>query len=494
MVSALPTELFTAAQVRELDRLAIEELGVASLALMERAGAAALDVLRDRYPEAKKPAVLCGGGNNAGDGYVLARLARQAGLDVRVVALAPPQQLSGDAATCAQQYLQSGAVEDTLTLDGADLIIDALLGSGLNRRVEGRYADAVELANRAAAPVLALDVPSGLNADTGAVMGTAVKADATIVFIGLKQGLFTGQGPEFCGEVLFSDLGAPVAIYAKVPPSARLFTRAEIMSELSPRPRHAHKGHYGHVLVIGGDYGCQGAALLAGCAAARSGAGLVTVATRPEHARTIPLFQPELMTAAVRTAQDLEPLLNRASAVAIGPGLGQSEWASALFARVLQSRLPLVVDADALSLLAFEPQQRENWVLTPHPGEAARLLGISSAEVQADRFAALAVLRERFGGVVALKGAGSLSAGASGPIWLNRTGNPGMASGGMGDVLSGLIAGLIAQGLAPDQATAAGVYLHGLAADHCARNGERGMLAGDLLPVIRTLVNPEQCA
>ena len=322
-------------------------------------------------------------------------------------------------------------------------------------------------------------------------MGSAVRADATVTFIGLKRGMFTAEGPEFCGEILFSDLATPAGMHAEVGAEARLTGHDEVMRSLPARARDAHKGSYGHVLVIGGDYGYQGAAILAGSAAARTGAGLVTVATRPEHARTIPLFRPELMTAAVTGAQDLDALLNRVSVVALGPGLGQSDWAIPLFARALQGSLPLVLDADALNLLAFEPQRRENWVLTPHPGEAARLLGMTAGEVQADRFAAVTALRDRFGGTAALKGAGSLVAGAAGPIRLNNTGNPGMAGGGMGDVLTGIVAGLIAQGVEPHAAAVSGVYLHGHAADRCAREGERGMLAGDLLPALRALVNPD---
>ena len=297
--------------------------------------------------------------------------------------------------------------------------------------------------------MLSLDIPSGLDADTGVRLGRAVRADATITFIGLKRGMFTAEGPEFCGEILFSDLGTPAGMHAAIDAGARLIRHEEVMLNLRARPRDAHKGRYGHVLVIGGDYGYQGAAILAGCAAARTGAGLVTVATRPEHARTIPLFRPELMTVAVNAPRDLDALLDRASVVAIGPGLGQSDWAISLFSGVLQTRLPLVVDADALNLLAHEHQYRENWVLTPHPGEAARMLGVTTGEIQSDRFAAVTSLRAEFGGTAVLKGAGSLVAGAAGPILLNRTGNPGMAGGGMGDVLTGVIAGLVAQGMEP---------------------------------------------
>ena len=493
-VSALPVELYTAGQVRELDRIAIEERGIPSIILMERAGVSALEVITRRYTDAKNLVVVCGGGNNAGDGYVLARMAKQAGLDVRVIALVEPARLKGDAAASAQKYLHTGPIEDTLSVDGADLIVDALLGSGLNRQVEGIFAEAVKLLNGSAVPVLALDIPSGLNADAGLCMGTAVRADTTLTFIGLKRGLFTAQGPEFCGEILFSDLGMPADIHASVSAAARLIEPAGVLQNLPARPRHAHKGRYGHVLVIGADYGYLGAAILAGSAAARTGAGLVTVATRVEHARNIPLFRPELMTAALTSARDLDTVLNRVSVVAIGPGLGQSDWAMSLFAKVLQTRLPLVVDADALNLLALEHQRRENWVLTPHPGEAARLLGMATEDIQADRFTAVTSLRDKFGGVVVLKGAGSLVMGAAGPIYLNRTGNPGMAGAGMGDVLTGIIAGLMAQGMAPGMAGKSGVYLHGHAADLCAGEGERGMLAGDLLPAIRSAVNPDRCA
>ncbi len=493
-MSALPAKLYTAGQVRELDRIAIEERGIPSITLMERAGGSALEVLTRRYPGATNLVVICGGGNNAGDGYVLARLAQQAGLNVRVVALVEPGQLRGDAAASAQKYLHTGTVQDTLSIDGADLIVDALLGSGLNRQVGGVFADAIGLINGSAVPVLALDIPSGLNADTGVCMGTAVRADATLTFIGLKRGLFTAQGPDFCGEILFSDLGTPADIHASVSAAARLIKPAGVLQNLLARPRHAHKGRYGHVLVIGGDYGYLGAAILAGSAAARTGAGLVTVATRVEHARNIPLFRPELMTAAVTSTRDLDTVLNRVSVVAIGPGLGQSDWAMSLFAKVLQTRLPLVVDADALNLLALEHQRRENWVLTPHPGEAGRLLDVATEDIQADRFAAVTSLRDKFDGVAVLKGAGSLVVDATGPIYLNRTGNPGMAGGGMGDVLTGVIAGLMAQGMVPGLAALSGVYLHGHAADLCAGEGERGMLAGDLLPVIRSVVNPDQCA
>ena len=494
VAGALPADLYTAAQVRELDRVAIEDQGIPSITLMERAGAGAYDVLTTRYPAAKNLIVVCGGGNNAGDGYVTARLAKENGLNVKVISLVAPDKLRGDAGICAKKFLDVDVIGETVSptvFAGADLIVDALLGTGLARDVSGRFAGVIGLINVAAAPVLAIDIPSGLNADTGNCMGMAVKADATLTFIGLKRGLFTGAGPEFCGEILFSDLGTPANVHAKVSAGARLIEPAIAAKNLPARPRHAHKGHYGHALVIGGDYGYLGAVVLAGSAAARVGSGLVTVATRAEHANHLSLFRPELMTVAAASSRDLNVALDRASVVAIGPGLGQSDWAMELFARVLQTRHPLVVDADALNLLAADPQRRQNWVLTPHPGEAARLLGVTTKELQVDRFESITSIQDKFGGVIVLKGAGSLVMDAKGLIHLNKSGNPGMAGGGMGDVLTGVIAGLIAQGMEPDKAAATAVYLHGHAADVCAAgDGERGMLAGDLLPVIRSLVNP----
>ncbi len=491
-----PTRLYTAAEVRELDRAAAKELKVPSLTLMERAGAAALQVLRVRYSGARRLAVFCGGGNNAGDGYVLARLARKKGMKVTVIALADPASLAGDAAVAARRHLRTGSVETAVSpaaLAGADVIVDALLGSGLDRDVTGAYAQAVELMNESPVPVLAVDIPSGLNADTGARMGAAVKADATVTFIGMKRGLFTADGPEYCGEVLFDDLGAPAAAYARSAVAAQLLDPREAAQQLPPRPRQSHKGRHGHVLVVGGDHGFLGAAVLAGSAAVRTGAGLVTVVTRPQHAACLALHRPELMTAAATFFGDLASLLARASVVAVGPGLGQSDWAVELFAGLLESRLPLVADADALNLLAREPQRRDNWVLTPHPGEAARLLGTSSEEVQSDRFAAAAALQDKYGGVIVLKGAGSLVLDADGITHVNCSGNPGMGSGGMGDVLTGVIAGLLAQGLEPGAAARVGTHLHGRAADLCAAAGERGLSASDLLPVLRSLVNPSPC-
>ncbi len=490
----LPHALYRAEQVRALDRAVIEDHGIPGLTLMERAGAAAFHLLREHWPEAGDITVLCGIGNNGGDGYVLARKAQLAGMAVRVLQLGDPARLHGDALASAEKYRAAGG--KVHPFDGlprtTGLIVDGVFGTGLEREVTGLWRRALEQVNRHPAPVLALDIPSGLHSDTGQILGAAVTAAATISFIGLKQGMFTGEGPAVCGKIHFDALAVPAVVYSTELLSARRLDWAQQAGQLSPRRRTAHKGDFGHVLVVGGSPGYSGAARLAGEAAARSGAGLVSIATHPDHAALLNAGRPELMCHAIHTANQLSPLLQRASVVAVGPGLGQERWGRDLLARVLESPLPLVVDADALNLLAAEPLQRDDWVLTPHPGEAARLLGCSSREIQADRFQAVERLQQRFGGVALLKGAGSLIRDPSNrPTAVCGEGNPGMASGGMGDLLTGIIAALIAQGFTPADAACIGACLHGAAACRSAQQGERGMLASDLLPWIRTLLNPE---
>ena len=491
----LPVELYRAAQVRELDRIAIEERGIPGYALMSRAGEAAFGLLRQRWPNARRIAVICGGGNNAGDGYVVARLARQAGLEVRVLTLASPDQLRGYALTAWRDAEDAGVPMMPFTAAGladAELLVDAILGTGLERDVSGVWREAIEAMNAHPTDRFALDIPSGLHADTGAILGAAVRAAATITFIGLKQGLFTGQGPACCGEVHFADLDVPPDIYRAIHPACWRYAGKDLPALLPRRSRSAHKGHFGHVLVIGGELGMAGAARMAGEAAARCGAGLVSVATRAAHAGLQAAARPELMFHGIETPDELEPLANRATIIAIGPGLGRGDWGRAMLHAVLAADKPLVLDADALNLLAIEPVFRDRWILTPHSGEAARLLKMTPAQVEADRFAAVEELALRFGGVAVLKGAGSLIASqADGLVALCAAGNPGMASGGMGDVLTGIIAALLAQGLPLFAAAKAGAYLHGRAGDLAAgAGGERGLLATDLSPFLRQLVNP----
>ncbi len=493
-MSNLPHNLYRAAQVRALDRIAIDQYSIPGIELMTRAGTAAFAVLRHRWPQARRVAVMCGGGNNGGDGFVVARLAHAAGLKVTVSLLAEARSLKGDALQAYEAMLAAGIAPQafaTNVLSDVDLIVDAMLGTGLDREVEAVWRDAIVAINACSLPVLALDIPSGLNGDTGAVMGAAICAAATISFIGVKQGMLTAEGAEQCGEILFDDLQLPAAVYENIEPSAQRIDHQSLAALLSRRSRSTHKGDCGHVLLIGGAPGMSGAVRMAGEAALRSGAGRVSLATSPEHAAVINLTRPELMVHAVENAAALSELINRADVIAIGPGLGTAQWGMAMLDTVLRCDTPLVVDADALNLLAIEPSMRDDWVLTPHPGEASRLLNIATAEVQADRFFAADALQRRYGGVAVLKGSGSMVVDQAGALALCDAGNPGMASGGMGDVLTGVIAALIAQGLSLADAARLGVCLHAAAADRAVGQGqgERGLLASDLMPHLRKLVN-----
>ncbi len=497
----LPNELYTAAQVREMDRLTIEEFGVPGYDLMCRAGEAAFRAASNRWPSLRRAAVVCGVGNNGGDGFVFARLARKAGFEVRVAVVGDKDRLHGAAATAAGEMEAMGVTAQRFEpeiLAGADLIVDALFGTGLDREVVGDWRDAIDAVNQSGAKVLAMDIPSGLHADTGRGLGAVVRADATISFIGLKRGLYTGVGPDYCGTVVYDDLGVPPQVFARLPAAARRLADTKNSRLLVPRPRASHKGNNGRVLVVGGDNGMGGAVRMAAEAAARVGAGLVTVATRERHIAAINTACPELICYGVEDAHYLDPLLKKVDAVAIGPGLGTGGWGRDMLERVFFVGLPLVVDADALNLLAGAPQRRGNWILTPHPGEASRLLNWSTADIQNDRFAAVTELQRRFGGSVVLKGAGTLVADDSGVVCLCDAGNPGMASGGMGDILTGVLAGLTAQatkaGINLAEVAQVGVCVHAEAGDMAARDGERGTLATDLLPHLRHLVNPQSGA
>jgi len=477
--------LFTTAQVRALDQAAIGD-GIAGIELMERAALAALAALQRRWPQARTLCVLCGPGNNGGDGFLLAALARAAGLQASVIAL--PGQPSGDAALARERFVGEGGEMSSVTetLPDADVYVDALFGSGLNRAPAGDAARLITAVNAQSRPVLALDVPSGLDSDLGVAFEPCLRATATVCFVGWKRGLFTANGPDQCGERSLATLDVPSHVHAHAEADAMLLTP----QTLPPRPRDSHKGRYGHVLAIGGDLGAGGAVRMCGEAAARVGAGLVSIATREANVGPVLGGRPELMPHGVHVPRNLEALLARASVLAIGPGLGQDDWGQGLWYAGLDAGNPTVLDADGLNLLAGGRRALpERVVLTPHPGEAGRLLETTTAEVQADRFAAVRKLAQKFSAVVVLKGAGSLIADANGRTAVCPWGNPGMASGGMGDVLTGVIAGLLAQGLGTWEAACLGVGLHARAGDLAARAGERGLLASDLFPYLRALVN-----
>lgn len=490
--------LYSAAQVRSLDAHAIAQ-GTSGYTLMKRAGEAALRALRSRWPKALEIAVVAGGGNNGGDGYVLARFAQAAGLSVTVLAVTAVEQLSGDARSAWQDFRSSGGkvapYADSL-LARADVIVDALLGTGLTSTVRSPMKEAIQAINACARPVFALDLPSGLNADNGAVMGAAVRADCTISFVALKTGLFLGEGPEYAGRLLFDDLEVAAPLEARFTALLERLGEGEIARALPSRRRQANKGDFGRVLIVGGGPGMPGAVRLAGEACLRVGAGLVTVATARENLAAIVAGRPELMVHGVERADELAGLLDAADVVAIGPGLGRSDWAQALLERTLASGKGLVIDADALNLLAVcRLIAPVGSILTPHPGEAARLLESSTEAVQADRMAALRALTQRHpGAVIVLKGAGTLigmtHANAPSPMpAICERGNPGMAAAGMGDVLTGAIAGILGQCRNPWLAARAGVMAHALAGDDLARDRERGILALELADALNRWVN-----
>ena len=482
-------ELYTVDQVRALDRRAIDELGIAGYELMQRAAAAALVCLRRRWPQATRIAVCCGPGNNGGDGFLLAALARDAGLHAEVIALG--ESRGEDARHARRTFEQGGGVvqpwREDLEWPSVDVQVDALFGSGLQRPLSADAARVAQRMRTSGAPVLALDVPSGVNADTGDVPGEAVQADATVTFIAAKRGLYTGTAPGYVGQVQWESLGLPEALWHGTKADAQLLQPAT----LPPRARQAHKGDNGHVLAIGGEHGTAGAIRLCGEAALRGGAGLVSIATRAEHLVALNSARPELMAHAVDGPQALEGLLGRATVLAVGPGLGQGAWGHALWLTALDAGKPMVLDADGLNLLAKEPRQLAgDAVITPHPGEAARLLGCDTAAIAADRFQAVRELARRYGAVAVLKGAGSLIAAPDGRVAVCPWGNPGMASGGMGDLLTGIVAALLAQGCDAWRAACLGVGLHARAGDLAAeRFGERGLLATDLLDPLRRLLN-----
>lgn len=487
--------LYTAPQIREIEQRQINERGTPGYTLMLRAGQALFDVCTRHLKVGDQVLVVTGPGNNGGDGYVGARLLREADFGVKVVSLSDPAKLQGDAKTAKDDWLPWGEIEpfEGTLMEPADLIVDAILGTGLERNLEGQFLVVVQLINEHPAPVIAVDIPSGLSSETGQSLGSAIVADKTVTFIGLKQGLFTGKGPHYCGSISLDTLETDEDLLA-AKPSARLVDKTLLAPLLPPRAFDTHKGQCGHTLLIGGNKGMPGAISMAGEAAARSGSGLVSIATHAEHASLIPMTHPELMSHGIETISQLTRLMENANVIAIGPGLGSSGWARELFEQALSSNKPLVIDADGLNLLAESfkdsPTKNAHWILTPHPGEAARLLNITTADVESDRPGAVREIQKKYGGIAVLKGAGTLIHDG-GDTYLCTAGNPGMASGGMGDVLTGTIAGLWAQLKNPVDAAVTGVIAHSHAADLAAGEQHRGMLARDVLEKLREAVNPK---
>jgi NAD(P)H-hydrate epimerase len=487
-----PKNLYSAEQVRDLDRIAIEEYGISGYSLMKRAGQVIFDFLSREYADYSKIYVFTGIGNNGGDGYVVAKLAILGGFDVEVVQIKPKSILSGDSLQAQEDFKKiKGKINILDEMQEAEnsLIVDALLGTGITRSVEGEFEQAIKKINSSKSPVISIDVPSGINSDTGYTMGCSVKADATVTFIGMKKGLLTSHAVDCCGKLIFDSLNLPSEIYeTHMNYNCESIDLSQYKSFLGKRASESHKKSYGHLVAIGGATGMQGAILLSGMAALRTGAGLVTIASSDETQLIEQLNYPELMVNSITDIKNLENILKKADVIAIGPGLGLTATAVNILSFVLETNLPLIIDADALKLLAKDSCKRKNWILTPHPGEASQLLGIKSSDIQKDRFESAKKIQKLYGGICVLKGSGTIVA-AEQKLFICNQGNPGMATAGMGDVLTGIISALVCQGLPLEEAAKMGVCLHAEAGDLASKDGERGMIASDLLQCLRKLVN-----
>ncbi len=486
--------LYDVAALREIEARATTTLGDDGFELMRRAGRAAWRCLLRHWPQVHRIVVVCGPGNNGGDGYALARHALEAGRDVRIVHAAGHAPRSALAQRASDDYRNCGGRIEVFSgaLPPVELVVDAMFGIGFAGIPDAAATALIEAINAQPAPRFALDVPSGLHADRGAASGAAVRATLTLEFIAAKAGLRTGAALDYTGTLELATLELPTDAFTGIQTQAQLLGAEDLRRWLAPRPRDTHKGASGRVLCIGGDHGHGGAIVLCAEAALRSGAGLVEVATRQAHVGAVLARAPEAMTQAIERAGEIAAALQLADVVAIGPGLAQGVWGHVLFEAALAAGKPLVLDADALNLLA--KQQRTlpaGTILTPHPGEAARLLDVQIADVQNDRLAAAQAICERYGSVVVLKGAGTVVAAPKQVMRLIAAGNPGMSVGGMGDLLTGVIAALRAQGLNALDAATCGALLHAVAGDVAAADGgERGLLPSDLLPHLRQLSNP----
>lgn len=490
--------LYTPAQISEFDRLAIEHHNIPGIVLMKRAGRAAFELMQSHWGEMSEVHVFSGSGNNGGDGYVVAALAARAGLSATVWQIDSPKTTSAKQA-CGYA-LQEGAQLKTFNVEAWQsvevnplaVVVDAILGIGFNSELTPHYTDAIEAINQSGLPVLAVDIPSGINGLNGHCDSVAVNASVTLSFIAQKVGNKIGQGLVHAGRVYLETLGVPDEVFDGAEPAIQVLDLNESLLTLPTKKIDAHKGNFGHVLVVGGDAGYAGAVTMAAQMAARSGAGLVGVATQAENTTAIIARQPEIMARGIASGLELKPLLDQPTVLVIGPGMGQSAWSEQCLYHALLAEKPMVLDADALNLLAkgtLSLPDSGEWVMTPHPGEAARLLGMTTQQVQADRIAAAKALQQQYGGCVVLKGAGTIIVTSNQAAFICDAGNPGMASGGMGDVLAGLIGSLIAQKIPLDQATCLAVLLHSHAADIVVETlGQRAMLATDLIPAVGQLL------
>lgn len=490
-----PLHVFSGQQSRAIDQFIRQEKQLTSYALMQQAGQAAFELLKTLWPKAHSVIICCGPGNNGGDGYVLARLAKQTGLRVTLyqTASVPSHLPTTETEQVRQEWLAIGGEIHPYQNQPliADVLVDALLGTGVRHPLLPAWESLIEAMNRSLLPILSLDIPSGLNADTG-FASKAVKASATVTFLTLKTGLLLETAVDYVGELYFNDLGVPESYYIdKFSPHAIRLAYEQVITALKPRKLAAHKGDQGHVCLIGGgEAGFCGAIGLAAKAALKAGVGLASVLVAPASLPLLARAPLEVMCHGYDEPFKAQDLLAKANVMVIGPGLSQNSWAKSFFQAALRTQKPLLVDADGLNLLAQYSEHRDNWILTPHLGEAARLLKLTVAEIQQDKVAAALALQKTYGGTVVLKGAGTLIIDKQKRIFINDGAFPSLATGGTGDILAGLIAGLWAQGLSALDAAKIGVVVHAAAAKKEQALGSRGMLASDLLLHWRELLNP----
>lgn len=495
-METLPIQLYTSQDVKQFDTLAQTQFHIEAYALMCRAGQATFNFLKKRWPKAHKIAVFCGAGNNGGDGFVVARMAKEAGLNVCVYQVGEVivDKLSAAAQQAREAWLNTG--EKILNVQDIswdmEVIVDALLGTGIRAPLAEPLQKTIEAINQSGLPVLAVDLPSGIDGDTGKVVGSAIKAQATITFIGVKVGLLCGQAIDYVGQLYFDSLGVPEGIYAALMPKATRLSYDFLKPLIKPRPLSQHKGMSGHVVVVGGgEINYSGAVCLCAEGALRSGAGLVSACVASESLPLMARAPAEVMCYDFEDRIKIENLLNRASVIVLGPGLGQHKKSQALFEKVLKSKKPLIVDADALNLLAQKPRRYEPWILTPHLGEASGLLGCALEEVIEDPVKAAVLLQQKYGGVIVLKSASTIIADEGETVSVLSGGLPNLATGGTGDILAGIIGSLWGQGFSQQIAAQLGVCVHKEAALEELALGDRGMMASDLLLHIRGLLSKE---
>ena len=500
-------KLYTASETRKIDNLAIKEKGISGYSLMQMAAEFTLDVILREFSPVEELIIFCSKGKNSGDGFLLGSFAKEFGLEVTIVMSNTSNVLKGVSRKAFEEMkdakvkiISTKSVEK-LKVSNKAVIVDALIGTGLKGNLRKNIKESILALNKLGVklPVLSLDIPSGVNPDTGDADDIAVYADITATFVAQKRGCFTSVGKKFSGEIVYSDLEIPKNLFSKITSTSYVVDYEDSISKVVYREQDAHKGHFGNVLIVGGDRGLGGAGLLSSRAAVYSGAGLTSLVTRPEHVSASLVSCPEVMVKGVDSGQDIEEHLVKPDVIAIGPGLGQSAWSEQMIQRVFweaeKRDISVIMDADALNLLTklkLSSDLPKRLILTPHPGEAARLLNTSVAVIESNRFSAAAKIQKKFNATVVLKGSGTVICHKSGGTqkWgICDSGNPGMATGGMGDVLTGIIAGLLAQGLTLKEAAEAGVDLHAKAADQASLEfGEAGLTSSDVINELKYLL------